>query len=102
MWAMAWRSVKLKARTGRKLEDLVSVGPSIRRDLELLGIRTVATLARQDPEALYQKLCRKTKTRQDICVLDVFRAAVAQARDPDLPAEQCVWWHWSRLRKKAL
>jgi len=32
-------------------------------------------------------------------VLDVFRAAVAQARDPRLPAEQCQWWYWSRKRK---
>jgi hypothetical protein len=32
--------------------------------------------------------------------LDVFRAAVAQARNPQLPAEQCQWWYWSRLRKR--
>jgi len=28
-------------------------------------------------------------------------AAVAQARDPFLPAEQCRWWYWSRQRKAA-
>ena len=27
-------------------------------------------------------------------------AAVAQARDPQLPVEQCQWWYWSRKRKK--
>ncbi len=83
----------------RKLEDLVSVGPAIRRDFEMLGIRTVAQLARHDPETLYKKLNRKTGVRQDPCVLDVFRAAIAQARDPHLPREQCVWWYWSRVRK---
>lgn len=83
----------------RKLEDLVSVGPSIRRNLESLGVRTVAELARRDPQKLYDDLCRKTRTRQDPCVLDVFRAAVAQARDPKLPLEQCRWWYWSRVRK---
>ena len=31
--------------------------------------------------------------------IDVFRAAVAQARNPRLPAEQCQWWYWSRKRK---
>jgi hypothetical protein len=35
----------------------------------------------------------------DICCLDVFRAAVAQARNPHLPVEQCQWWYWSRKRK---
>ena len=37
---------------------------------------------------------------QDICCLDVFRAAVAQARNPRLPAEQCQWWYWSKRRKQ--
>jgi hypothetical protein len=33
--------------------------------------------------------------------LDVFRAAVAQAKDPRLPADQCQWWYWSRSRKRS-
>jgi predicted RecB family nuclease len=37
----------------RELQDLVSVGPAIRRDFEMLGIRTVAELARHDPRVLY-------------------------------------------------
>jgi predicted RecB family nuclease len=89
----------VKNSVERKLEDLVSVGPAVRRDFELLGIRTVADLARHEPEALYRQLCRKTGTRQDPCVLDTFQAAVAQARDPKLPLEKCRWWYWSRLRK---
>jgi predicted RecB family nuclease len=89
----------MKTADERKLEDLTSVGPSIRRDFEMLGIRTVGQLARREPEALYRELCRKTRTRQDICVLDTFRAAVEQARNPKLPTEQCVWWYWSRVRK---
>jgi hypothetical protein len=24
---------------------------------------------------------------------------VVQAKDPRLPAEQCQWWYWSRVRK---
>ena len=85
----------------RKLEDLVSVGPAIRADFELLGVHTVVELARHEPQALYDELCRKTRTRQDPCVLDTFHAAVAQARDPELPPEKCVWWYWSRVRKAA-
>jgi hypothetical protein len=83
----------------RSLEDLVSIGPAMLRDFELLGIRSVAQLARQKPESLYEKLCRVTGKSQDICCLDVFSAAVAQARNPRLPAEQRQWWFWSRKRK---
>jgi hypothetical protein len=81
------------------LEHLVSVGPSIRRDLQLLGVENIAQLARRNPEKLYERLCTVTGEAQDICVLDVFRAAVAQARNPRLPAEQKQWWYWSRQRK---
>ena len=83
----------------RGLEDLVSIGPAMLRDFELLGIRSVAQLARQKPESLYEKLCRVTGKSQDICVLDTFSAAVAQAQNPQLPAEQRQWWYWSRKRK---
>ncbi|HXN22633.1 MAG TPA: helix-hairpin-helix domain-containing protein [Candidatus Dormibacteraeota bacterium] len=83
----------------RSLEELVSVGPAMVRDLKLVGIRSVAELARVNPQELYQTLCRVTGTHQDICVLDVFSAAVAQARNPRLPAAQCQWWYWSGRRK---
>jgi len=83
----------------RRLGDLVSIGPAMLKDFELLGIRSVAQLAWQKPESLYEKLCQVTGKSQDICVLDTFSAAVAQARNPKLPAEQCEWWYWSRKRK---
>jgi len=84
----------------RRLQDLISIGPAMLRDFELLGIRSLTQLGRQDPGKLYQKLCRISSRRQDICCLDVFRAAVAQARNPLLPLEQCQWWYWSRKRKE--
>jgi hypothetical protein len=87
-------------RTGaRPLCELISVGPAILRDFALLRVRSVAQLARQDPQRLYEKLCRIAPQHQDICCLDVVRAAVAQARNPRLPTEQCQWWYWSRRRK---
>jgi len=85
----------------RALRDLVSIGPAMVRDFELLGVASVADLARQNPDMLYKKLCRVTGKHHDICVLDTFRAGVAQARNPRLPAEQCEWWYWSRKRKAA-
>jgi hypothetical protein len=71
------------------------------RDFERLGIRSVAALARRNPQTLYEELCRATGQAQDLCVLDVFTAAVAQARNPRLPASQRQWWYWSRRRKAA-
>jgi hypothetical protein len=83
----------------RQLKDLISIGPAMLRDFDLLGIRSVRQLARQNPKRLYQKLCRVTGQPMDICCQDVFSAAVAQARNPLLPAERCQWWYWSRQRK---
>jgi len=83
----------------RQLGELISIGPAMLRDFDLLRIRSVAQLARQNPESMYKRLSHLTGQRQDPCVLDVFCAAVAQARNPHLPAEQCQWWYWSKKRK---
>ena len=85
--------------TQRRLGDLISIGPAMLRDFEQLGIRSVAQLAKQDPKKIYARLQRLTGQRVDPCVLDTFCAAVAQARHPRLPAEQCQWWYYSRRRK---
>ena len=84
----------------RQLADLISVGPAMLRDFDRLGIRSVGQLARQNPRRLYERLCRITGERMDVCCLDVFSAAVAQAGNPRLSAEQCQWWYWSRKRKQ--
>ena len=84
----------------RRLQDLISVGPAMLRDFERLGIRSVKELARQEPKKMYGKLQRLTGQHQDICVLDTFEAAVAQAENPRLAAEKCQWWWWSEERKQ--
>jgi predicted RecB family nuclease len=84
----------------RELGELISIGPAMLRDFEMLGIRSVAELAKQDPERIYKRLERATGQRQDPCVLDTFCAAVAQAKNPRLPAEKCQWWWWSKKRKR--
>lgn len=85
----------------RRLQDLISIGPAMLRDFDLLGIRSVAQLAKSDPKKMYARLERLTSQHQDLCVLDVLHAAVAQARNPRLPAQKCQWWYWSRKRKAA-
>ncbi|WP_417320612.1 helix-hairpin-helix domain-containing protein [Emcibacter sp.] len=83
----------------RKLIDLTSVGPATVKDLALLGITTVAQLRNRDGADLYHRLCLETGEQHDICCLDVFMCAIAQARDPNLPQEQKNWWYWSKQRK---
>lgn len=83
----------------RRLQDLVSIGPAMLRDFELLGIHSVKQLTRKNPRQMYRELCRLKGEPQDMCCLDVFTAAVAQAKDPQLPVEQRQWWYWSKKRK---
>lgn len=78
------------------------MGPATLADLKLLGVHSVADLAERNGDELYNRLCEVTGKKHDICCLDVFCCAVAQARDPDLPADQRNWWYWSRQRKSNL
>ncbi len=89
----------MQAKT-RELGDLISIGPAMLKDFEMLGIRSVRDLARRDPQRMYEKMGRLTGQRQDPCVLDTFCAAVAQAKNPRLGAEKCQWWWWSKRRKE--
>jgi len=92
-------SAPQRSKDGRQLSELDGVGKATLADLCRLGVHDVAALAREDPLLLYERLGRATGVRQDPCLLDVFSCAVAQARDPNLPAAQRRWWWWSRLRK---
>jgi len=84
----------------RQLKDLTSVGPAILADFARLGIGSVTELKRRSPQRMYDQLCRLQGQQLDPCCLDVFVAAVAQARDPELPIEQRQWWYWSKVRKR--
>ena len=86
----------------RQLKDLVSIGPAMLADLELLGIDSVPHLRLRNPQRMYQQLCRIKRKSIDPCCLDVFVAVVAQARDPNLPIEQRQWWYWSKVRKQQI
>jgi nucleotidyltransferase/DNA polymerase involved in DNA repair len=89
----------LIAHEERELGDLSGIGRAALGDFRVLGIQTVAELAGREGDQLYAELCERTGAVHDICVLDVMRCAVAQARDAELPAEQRQWWWWSRARK---
>lgn len=88
-----------KKRVARdELRMLPGIGPSLAADLRLLGVTSIASLARRDPERLYARLCQTTNARQDPCVLYTFRCAVYAARTALPDPELLKWWNWRELR----
>ncbi len=87
-----------RRRPARRSQDplriIPGIGPSLAEDLRFLGYRAVEDLKGADPEAMYGELNRRTGTRQDPCVLYLFRCAVyfasRQRHDPEL----LKWWNW--------
>ena len=69
----------------RQLKDLVSVGPAMLEDFELLGVQTVAQLRRRNPQRMYRELCRIRGQRIDPCCLDTYgsRGPGERSRTPD-------------------
>lgn len=84
-----------------QFQRLGSVGPAAAQDLWDLGCRSISDLVNRSPVDMYRELSLETGTQQDPCVEDVFRCAIAQARNPDLPVEQKNWWYWTPLRGAA-
>ncbi len=78
------------------LLSLRNIGPAMRRDFDLLGIRSRGQLARASADALYLKIQRLTSTRHDPCVWDTYAAAIHEARG----GEPQPWWHFTRERKR--
>ncbi|MDE2384255.1 MAG: Mitomycin resistance protein mcrB [Alphaproteobacteria bacterium] len=65
-------------------------------DFEMLGISSVAQLAREDADELYTRISLLTGARHDPCVHDTFAAAIHQART----GEALNWWAFTPLRKE--
>src|SRR5262249_49542905 len=82
----------------RAFQQLGSIGPACAQDLLQLGFRAVDELRGQDPRALYHRLCELPGSRQDPCVEDVLRCAIAQVDDEGLPAPLRQWHRWTPLR----
>jgi hypothetical protein len=80
------------------LEQLPNVGPAVAADFKLLGVTRPQDLIGRDPYALYDELCRLTKQRHDLCLLDTFIAAVRfMGGEPARP-----WWAYTAERKRAV
>jgi len=88
----------MKARSASEcaaLEELPNIGPTLARDLRLIGIDRPEALKDKDALQLYRDLCAVKGKRQDPCVLDTFIAAVdfMQGADP------APWWTYTKARK---
>jgi hypothetical protein len=78
----------------KALTVIPGIGKSLAADLVLLGYTNVAQLKGQNPQRMYERLCKLTGTRQDPCVLYVFRCAVYFASTPKPAPEKLKWWNW--------
>jgi pathogenicity locus Cdd1 protein len=83
-----------KRMTKDDLQMLPGIGPSLARDLRVLGVRRAADLKRRDPERLYARLNQLRGRRQDPCVLYAFRCAAYAARTTRPKAALLKWWNW--------
>jgi hypothetical protein len=96
----AKQKATLPVKDLRQLSDLVSVGPATVQDFKVLGIHSVRDLKKHDATKLYEELCLLTNLQHDICVEDVFRAAIEQAKNPKLVGQKKNWSYWSQVRLK--
>lgn len=76
-----------------ELTEIPGIGPSLARDLHLLGYNKVTELIGAKPQAMYEKLEKITGGHQDRCVLYTFRCAVFYAEGGREP-EKLKWWNW--------
>ncbi len=87
---------KVKRDQVHRLTDLPNIGPTMAKDLELIGINRPEQLACQDPLRLYERLCLECGVRQDPCVLDTF-ISVTRFMSGDAPRP---WWAYTDERKQ--
>jgi len=78
----------------KELRQIPGVGKSIAVDLWDLGIRRVDDLQADDPQALYDELCRIHNAHIDRCMLYVLRCAVYYASTFPHEPDKLLWWNW--------
>ncbi|MGB8337549.1 MAG: helix-hairpin-helix domain-containing protein [Burkholderiales bacterium] len=79
-----------------KLTDLPNIGKAGADDLRLLGIHEPSQLIGKCPFEMYDKLCEKTATRHDPCVIDVF-ISITRFMNGE---EAQPWWKFTEDRKR--
>jgi hypothetical protein len=85
---------RARSHQADELQAISGVGPSLARDLRLLGIERVEDLAGRDPEQLYRELEDRVGHHVDRCVLYVFRSSVYFAGAASPEPGLTLWWNW--------
>jgi pathogenicity locus Cdd1 protein len=85
-------------KTVSQLESLPNIGPGMANDLRLLGIQHPQQLIGKNAYQMHRELCKRTNTKHDPCVIDIF-LAVVDFMEGGNPAP---WWHFTKERKKYL
>lgn len=78
----------------KQLQVIPGVGPRLAEEIASLGYTSVAQLADQNPEAMYDQLIKLHGKHVDRCVLYVFRCAVYFASNTQHEPEKLKWWTW--------
>ena len=77
-----------------ELQKIPGVGKSIARDLQNIGINSIADLRGINPETLYAQSNQFAGITQDRCLLYVFRCAVYFAGQENPEPDKLKWWNW--------
>ncbi len=85
---------KIKNNQLKELQQIPGVGKSIANDLWNIGIKCINDLKNKNPEKLYNTSNQFVGTKQDRCLLYVFRCAVYFASTPHPDAKKLKWWYW--------
>ncbi len=80
--------------TKSKLEQIPGVGKSIARDLQNIGIHSIADLKGKNPETLYAQSNQFAGTTQDRCLLYVFHGVVYFAGQENPEPDKLKWGYW--------
>ena len=91
-----------KNQTIKELTIIPGVGKSIANDLCNIGITSLSDLKGKDPELLYELSNRYAGTKQDRCLLYVFKCAVYYAETPidEHDIDKLKWWNWKDKKYK--
>jgi Pathogenicity locus len=83
-----------KSKAMKNFRCIPGVGKTIAEDFWNLGLRKVADLKRQNPQKLYERLCKFQKSKGDRCMLYVMRCAVYFASTKKPKSDLLKWWNW--------
>ncbi|MDR1821123.1 MAG: helix-hairpin-helix domain-containing protein [Oscillospiraceae bacterium] len=77
------------------LTKIPGIGRNMDQHLKNIGFATIASLAGQNPQELYERDCAYQGCSVDRCVLYVYRLAVYYAEhNGELPPDKQNWWDW--------